>query len=102
MQNTKDFWGQTLDDNRAHSLWETHNSHWPPRDTVCAWLAENWSAWQSPATRPVWFVSEWRARFPADWLPSDPPAGGDSEEDADAYAGELVDLQRWLQENTYS
>ena len=61
-----------MDDKRANDLWFYHNSYWPPRDTVTAWLAEKWPTWRAPETRPPWFVEEWWKRFPSDWLPSDP------------------------------
>ena len=49
----------------------------------------------SERARPVWFVRDWRARFPTDWLPDD------FDDDADnVYEGELNDLDVWLQEHT--
>ena len=97
VESTQNFWGPTLDDHRAFVLCAFHNSHWPPRAAVCAWLSENWSTWLHPETRPVWFVSEWRARFPADWLPGDSPV---PQTEGGSYDGKLTDLDGWLRENT--
>ena len=91
-ERTWDLWGDTLDDHRACMLFVHRRCYWPPRAAVRAWLTARWEAWCDPATRPVWFVREWRARFPADWLPDD------FDDDFDnIYDGKLNDLQVWLQ-----
>ena len=95
-ENTNPDWGPSLDDHRANVLFWHHRSYWPPRLVVCAWFSERWPTWCDPATRPVWFVREWREAFPPAWLPDNDDVADDG---VTAYDGKLNDLEGWLQEN---
>ena len=58
-------YGPTRNDSRARKLATYTNRYWPSKALVTAWLRENWDAIKAAR----WHTAEWRAHFPASWLP---------------------------------